>query len=73
MWPDTLIIVDAARLGNIAYSLLSNLMEEGLADSEPELCSVVEAEFLVALKKALAQKSPYIILKVNYPQQEESK
>lgn len=67
------IKIDAARLSNLAYSKLADMIEEELSDAIPETCNIDEAIFLLELQKALAKKAPYIILKVTYPEKEESK
>jgi len=67
------IAIDAARLANITYSKLADLIEEELSDAIPEICNIDEAIFLLELQKSLAKKESLIVLKVNYPEKEESK
>ena len=64
------IPVNAERLSDVAYSKLVDLVEDELGHSEPEICYIEEAEFLLAIQKAIIKKAPYIILKVSYPKEE---
>ena len=66
------ISIDAARLCDVAYSKLADLVEDELGHANPEICNIEDAEFLLAIQKAIAKKAPYIVLKVSY-QKEESK
>lgn len=58
------MIVDSARLGNIAYSAMAKLMDHELGDVNPEVSNVTEAQVLLEFKKAIALKVDYIIIRV---------
>lgn len=60
------IEVDAETLSNAAYSRLSDLMEGDLGMSHPGIEAANEAEILIKILKYVAEKSPFILLKISY-------
>lgn len=58
--------MDSRVLSNLAWSRLSELMEEGLSRNKPDADDISEAELLLQFKRAIATKSDFLLVRLRY-------
>lgn len=56
----------ADQLTNLAWVRLGELMENELANSDPEPESISEAELMLMFKRAVAEKSDFLLIRLRY-------
>lgn len=58
--------MDASVLSNLAWSRITELMENGLSRQKPEGDDISEAELLLQFKRAVSNKSDFLMIRLRY-------
>jgi hypothetical protein len=56
----------ADELSNLAWCRLHDLMSDGLGNKEPALEEISEAEIMLQFKRAVANKSDFVMIRLRY-------
>jgi hypothetical protein len=56
----------ADALSNLAWCRLHDLMSDGLESKEPEPEDISEAEIMLQFKRAIANKSDFVMIRLRY-------